>query len=65
MSKINKNKIFDKVNRADESEMSSLKEEFNEKIWNLFDFTSIIQGEELFNSKEFSRRASKILEEII
>lgn len=67
---INKNhaliaKIFDKVNRADESEMSSLKEEFNEKIWNLFDFTSIIQGEELFNSKEFSRRASKILEEII
>jgi molecular chaperone HtpG len=51
-------------NSSDEA-FEVLKAEFHDKIWNLFDFVSIIQGEDLFDSKEFSRRASKILEEIV
>jgi molecular chaperone HtpG len=48
-----------------DANLENLKREFSDKIWNLFDFVSIIQGETLFDPKEFSKRASKILDEII
>lgn len=59
-------KISHKLKEADsEYDKNELKTEFSEKIWNLFDFVSIIQGEDLFDSKAFSKRASRILDEII
>jgi molecular chaperone HtpG len=66
---INKNhhlisKISDALKKDTSENFDDLKHEFCEKVWNLFDFTSIIQGEELFDPKEFSRRASKILDEM-
>lgn len=40
-------------------------EELKEKILNLFDFVCIIEGEDLANSKSFSERAAKILNNLL